>query len=51
MRESEREPIVNDPRALGLIFDQDADLYDQARPRYPSAVFDDLAQIAHLSPG
>ena len=39
------------PDDLGLIFDEDARLYDRIRPTYPSAVFDDLAQIAHLSPG
>jgi SAM-dependent methyltransferase len=40
-----------DPRTPGLIFDEDPDLYDRIRPTYPSAVFDELEEIAHLSPG
>jgi SAM-dependent methyltransferase len=48
---SKAEPAVDDPRALGLIFDEDAHLYDRIRPTYPSALFDDLGQIAQLSPG
>jgi len=28
-----------------------AELYDRARPTYPSAVFDDLAELAGLMPG
>jgi SAM-dependent methyltransferase len=33
------------------IFDQAAELYDQARPRYPPALFDDLAGLAGIGPG
>jgi SAM-dependent methyltransferase len=32
-------------------FDQAAELYDRARPRYPSALFDDLAELAGIGPG
>jgi SAM-dependent methyltransferase len=48
---SKKGPVVGGPRAHGLIFDQDAGLYDRIRPTYPSVVFDDLAEIAHLLPG
>jgi SAM-dependent methyltransferase len=36
---------------LRRTFGQDAELYDQARPRYAAAVFDDLARLAGLGPG
>ena len=36
---------------LGLIFDEDPDLYDRARPGYPGAVFADLRERAGLGPG
>jgi SAM-dependent methyltransferase len=32
-------------------FDQVAELYDRARPGYPSALFDDLAELAGIGPG
>jgi hypothetical protein len=32
-------------------FDQVAELYDRARPRYPAALFDDLAELAGIGPG
>src|SRR5215813_13252791 len=35
--------------ALRRTFDQDADLYDKARPGYPAEVFDDLFAIARLT--
>jgi SAM-dependent methyltransferase len=38
-------------RDLRSTFEQAPDLYDRARPRYPDAVFDDLASLAGLSPG
>jgi SAM-dependent methyltransferase len=38
-------------RELRRTFDEVAELYDRARPRYPPAVFDDLVQLAGLSPG
>jgi len=40
-------------RALSLraTFDQDPERYDRTRPRYPAAVFDDLAELAGLRAG
>lgn len=32
-------------------FDEDAELYDRARPGYPSALYDDLAELAGARPG
>ena len=32
-------------------FDEDAELYDKARPHYPHQLFDDLIQLASLKPG
>jgi SAM-dependent methyltransferase len=32
-------------------FDQAAAQYDRARPRYPAALFDDLAELAGIGPG
>jgi SAM-dependent methyltransferase len=32
-------------------FDEAAELYDRARPRYPPALFDDLADLAGIGPG
>lgn len=32
-------------------FDEAADLYDRARPRYPQALVDDLVRAAGLGPG
>lgn len=36
---------------LGGIFDSDAELYDRARPGYPPALYDDLAELAGARPG
>jgi SAM-dependent methyltransferase len=36
---------------LRAIFDQDAELYDQARPSYPKELFTDLAELAKIGPG
>jgi ubiquinone/menaquinone biosynthesis C-methylase UbiE len=36
---------------LSRTFDEDAELYDRARPGYPSEVFDDLAKLAGIGPG
>jgi SAM-dependent methyltransferase len=36
---------------LRSTFDQAAELYDRARPRYPPALFDDLAELAGIGPG
>jgi SAM-dependent methyltransferase len=37
--------------SLRATFGQDAELYDQCRPRYPEQVFDDLATLAELDVG
>ncbi len=44
MTETERE-------RLRTTFDEDAELYDRARPGYPEQLFDDLIQLAGLQPG
>lgn len=36
---------------LGQIFDEDAELYDRARPGYPPKLFDDLIETAGIGPG
>lgn len=36
---------------LRVTFDQDAERYDRARPGYPAAIFDDLAELAGIGPG
>jgi len=36
---------------LRQTFDQDAELYDRARPGYPEQLFDDVWQLADLGPG
>jgi SAM-dependent methyltransferase len=36
---------------LAVTFDQAADLYQRARPEYPSELFDRVVEIAHLAPG
>ncbi|MEU9337013.1 class I SAM-dependent methyltransferase [Streptomyces sp. NPDC048290] len=36
---------------LSRIFDEDAELYDRARPGYPAALYDDLAELAGAGPG
>jgi SAM-dependent methyltransferase len=36
---------------LRAIFDEDAERYDRARPGYPPALFDDLAELAGVGPG
>ena len=38
-------------RELRATFDEDAERYDRARPHYPVTLFDDLVELAHLSPG
>lgn len=38
-------------RALRTIFDEAAERYADARPRYPTELFDDLARLARLEPG
>ncbi|MFF3750552.1 class I SAM-dependent methyltransferase [Streptomyces sp. NPDC002018] len=36
---------------LSQTFDEDAELYDQTRPGYPSELYDDLAEFAGACPG
>jgi SAM-dependent methyltransferase len=36
---------------LRVTFDEDAERYNRARPGYPPAVFDDLAELAGIGPG
>jgi SAM-dependent methyltransferase len=40
-----------DRALLRAIFDEAAELYDRARPGYPAALFDDLAELTPLRPG
>jgi SAM-dependent methyltransferase len=40
-----------DTARLRAVFDEDAELYDRARPGYPPQLFDDLARLAGLGPG
>ncbi|WP_424213361.1 class I SAM-dependent methyltransferase [Streptomyces sp. BI20] len=48
-----RDDVPDDVRrvALSRTFDGDAELYDRARPGYPDALFDDLAEFAGAVPG
>ncbi|MCF3131142.1 class I SAM-dependent methyltransferase [Streptomyces olivochromogenes] len=36
---------------LSRIFDEDAELYDRARPGYPTELYDDLVELAGARPG
>ncbi|HWU07284.1 MAG TPA: class I SAM-dependent methyltransferase [Streptomyces sp.] len=36
---------------LSRLFDEDAELYDRARPGYPPRLYDDLAELAGARPG
>ena len=40
-----------DRNLLRSTFDQAAELYDRARPGYPAALFDDLAELTSIGPG
>jgi SAM-dependent methyltransferase len=42
---------VSRAASLRTSFDEDAELYDRARPRYPEALFDELVALASLRPG
>jgi SAM-dependent methyltransferase len=42
---------VIDRTRLRTTFDEVAELYEQARPGYPAELFDDLSELADLSPG
>lgn len=44
-------PEHHDRELLRHTFGSVAELYDRARPTYPAAVFDDLAELAELEPG
>ena len=44
-------PEHRDRQRLRETFGSVAELYDRARPTYPAAVFDDLAELAGLEPG
>jgi SAM-dependent methyltransferase len=44
-------PEHRDREILRETFGSIAELYDRARPEYPSVVFDDLAELAALEPG
>jgi SAM-dependent methyltransferase len=44
-------PEHRDRERLRETFGSVAELYDRARPEYPAAVFDDLAELAGLEPG
>jgi SAM-dependent methyltransferase len=50
---SESEATMAPPDRLSLreTFDEAAELYDRARPGYPAALFDDLAELAGIGPG
>jgi SAM-dependent methyltransferase len=37
--------------AIGLTFDEVAEVYDRVRPRYPAGLFDDLAALTGAGPG
>jgi SAM-dependent methyltransferase len=51
--EAERFRAISGAEAarLCVTFDEDAERYDRARPSYPPAVFDDLAELAGIGPG
>jgi SAM-dependent methyltransferase len=42
---------MSDRTRLRETFDEDAELYDRARPAYPPQIFDDLVDLAGLTPG
>jgi SAM-dependent methyltransferase len=44
-------PEHRDRERMRETFGSVAELYDRARPEYPAAVFDDLAELARLEPG
>ena len=46
-----RNTSVEDAARLRVTFDEDAERYDRARPGYPPALFDDLAELAGVGPG
>jgi SAM-dependent methyltransferase len=52
---TDEEHVRNLPDAtaarLKTTFDEDAERYDRARPGYPPAIYDDLAELAGVGPG
>ncbi|WNI15314.1 class I SAM-dependent methyltransferase [Actinacidiphila sp. ITFR-21] len=44
-------PEASRRERLGRTFDEDAELYDRARPGYPPRLYDDLAELAGARPG
>jgi SAM-dependent methyltransferase len=44
-------PLGDERERLAVTFDLAADLYQRARPEYPSELYDRLLQITQLSPG
>ncbi|MEU0157267.1 class I SAM-dependent methyltransferase [Streptomyces sp. NPDC006261] len=51
--DARRDDSPDEPRRarLARIFDEDAELYDRARPGYPPELYDDLAELAGARPG
>lgn len=43
--------MTQDQELLAHTFDRSADLYDEARPGYPDALFGDLARLSAIPPG
>lgn len=43
--------MTQDRELLARTFDRSADLYDEARPGYPDALFGDLARLSAIPPG
>jgi SAM-dependent methyltransferase len=43
-------PVKHDPALLRRTFNAVADVYETARPDYPSDLFDDLVELAQLTP-
>jgi SAM-dependent methyltransferase len=43
--------VTDDRERLAGTFDRAAELYDEMRPHYPEALFDDLARLAGMPPG
>jgi len=52
---TDEEHVRNLPAAtaayLKAVFDEDAERYNRARPGYPAALFEDLAELASIGPG
>ncbi len=46
-----RRLTPEDAKVLRHVFDEEPELYDRARPGYPSQVFSELAELAGLKRG